>query len=149
MNVLGFQRFFREVFAEGYNLATEAGEIILGLTGVTLPAVTATSIQLTADDLTIASGTTQAVSQKIGRVVTPSLTTAAGATATFTLTRTGWLSASADIFCTIGNGTNSAGTPVLSTATRTDADTLTIAIKNDHASAALNGSLVLNFWVNG
>ena len=149
MNVLGFQRFFREVFAEGYNLATEAGEIILGLTGVTLPAVTATSIQLTADDLTIASGTTQAVAQKIGRVVTPSLTTAAGATATFTLTKTGWLGASADIFCTIGNGTNSAGTPVLSTATRTDADTLTIAIKNDHASAALNGSLVLNFWVNG
>jgi hypothetical protein len=149
MNVLGFQRFFREVFAEGYNLATEAGEIILGLTGVTLPAVTAASIQLTADDLTIASGTTQAVAQKIGRVVTPSLTTAAGATATFTLTKTGWLSASADIFCTIGNGTNSAGTPVLSTATRTDADTLTIAVKNDHASAALNGSLVLNFWVNG
>lgn len=148
MNILSLKRLWQALFDQGETLNTTGNEVVITKTAVTLPAVTATSIALTGDDLTISSGTTQAVTQKIGRVVTAALTTAAGATATFTLTRTGWLPASADIFCTIGNGTNSAGTPVLSTATRTDADTLTVAIKNDHASAALNGTLVINFWVN-
>jgi hypothetical protein len=149
MNILSLLRLWQALFDQGETLNTTGDEVVITKTAVTLPAVTATSISLTADDLTISSGTTQAVTLKIGRVVTAALTTAAGATATFTLTKSGWLSASTDIFCTIGNGTNSAGTPVLATATRTDADTLTVAIKNDHASAALNGTLVINFWVNG
>ena len=147
MNILSLKRLWQAIFDQGETLNTTGNEVVITKTAVTLPALTASSLALTSGNDTISSGTTQAVTRKIGRVVTAALTTAAGATATFTLTQTGWLATSSVILVTIGNGSNTAGTPVLVTATRTDADTLTVAVKNDHASAALNGTIVINYWV--
>jgi hypothetical protein len=82
----------------------------------------------------------------IGIVTTEGLTTAQNAL--FTLTITNDKVAAADwVSVTIGNGTNSAGTPTLHTVT-VAANTITIIISNQHASAvAFNGTLKVYFEV--
>jgi hypothetical protein len=82
----------------------------------------------------------------IGIVTTEALTTAQNAL--YTLTITNSRVAAADwVAVTIGNGTNTAGTPTLHTVTVT-ASTITIIISNQHASAvAFNGTLKVYFEV--
>ncbi len=73
-------------------------------------------------------------------ITTEGLTTAQNALYTLTLTNDK-ITTSDMLMVTVGNGTNSAGTPVLCTATAT-ANTATIIISNQHASAvAFNGTL--------
>jgi hypothetical protein len=86
------------------------------------------------------------VNDYIGVVTTESLTTAQNAL--FTLTITNNKVAAADwVSVTIGNGTNTQGTPTLHTVTVT-ASTITIIISNQHASAqAFNGTLKVYFEV--
>jgi hypothetical protein len=112
----------------------------LVMTGNVLPAV------VTA---TAAAGAVT-VTGKCSVITTEALTTAQNAFYALTVTATGLVTAAVPIICTIGNGTNSAGTPMLVTCTRTDANTVTISIQNKHASAvALNGTLVISLWILG
>jgi hypothetical protein len=83
------------------------------------------------------------LNQPSGLITSEALTTAAGAT--YTLTITNSTVAATDIpFASVYNGTNSAGTPVIATVTPASG-TLTIVVRNAHASAAFNGTLKIAF----
>jgi hypothetical protein len=88
------------------------------------------------------SGSGVTISKMAGEVTSQSLTTASGATATITVTNT---LATATSFITLSRigGTNSAGTPEIY-ATRASGS-FVITIKNNHASAAFNGTFIIQF----
>jgi len=76
------------------------------------------------------------------QVTSESLTTAAGATYTLTLTNNK-IKATSIVLVTVGNGSNSAGTPSLASVTPASGSVV-IIVQNIHASAALNGTLKFN-----
>lgn len=81
-----------------------------------------------------------------GKVTTEALTTAQNASYTLTITNS-QVAAADTAFVSLANGTNSQGTPVVVRVTP-GAGTLTIIVKNMHDSAqALNGTLVVSFFV--
>jgi len=105
----------------------------------------------TAANLTAAStnGTSAAgaitTSGGSGRVTTEALTTAG--LAAFTLTITNPLIKAADkVFVSMGRGTSAAGTAVVGTVKPADGSVV-IIIQNVHASVALNGTLVIDYFV--
>lgn len=82
----------------------------------------------------------------VGAVTTESLTTAAGDTP-YTLTVTNSQVAASDvILVSIQNGTNSAGVPLLGRVTP-GSGSVVITVYNKHASAALNGTLIISYVV--
>ncbi len=103
--------------------------------------------------LTVGSGTKTAtatagaatLNQPSGVITTESLTTASQANYTLTLTNS-QIAAGDIVQVAIGNGTNSAGTPVQTTVTPA-AGSVVIVVKNDHASNAFNGTLSVRFLV--
>jgi hypothetical protein len=80
-----------------------------------------------------------------GLITTEALSTAAGAVETITLTNNKIDSGDA-VYCTVANGTNSAGIPMVATVTPADGS-CTIVIMNNHASAAVSGTLLVGFIV--
>lgn len=80
-----------------------------------------------------------------GIITTESLTTAAGATFTETLTN-GSIAVGDLVQVTVGNGSNTGGTPALTTVTPA-AGSVVIIVQNIHASAAFNGTLKIGFHV--
>jgi len=92
-----------------------------------------------------ATGGAATLAKKIGKITTEGLTTAGQADYTLTLTNS--TAAAADYcFASVANGTNTQGTPVVSTVL-TAANTITIKVNNAHASQALNGTLVISFFL--
>ena len=80
-----------------------------------------------------------------GVITSESLTTAAGAL--YTLTITNSTVAAADIaFASVQNGTNTQGTPHIVSVTP-GSSSLVIVVRNDHASEALNGTIKVAFAV--
>lgn len=106
-----------------------AGGFISGVAGDTLTA-TATAGAAT---LNTPSGT----------VTSESITTAAAANYTLTITNSA-IAATDIVMASVANGTNSAGTPILVTVTPA-AGSLVIVVKNDHASAAFNGTIKVSY----
>ena len=97
----------------------------------------------------ISAGTSAAgaitLSAYIAKVTTEALTTAG--LAQYTLTITNDKVVAADMaFVSLANGTSTQGTPLVSRVT-CGAGTLTIVISNEHATLALNGTLVVSFSV--
>lgn len=83
------------------------------------------------------------LSRYAGVITSESVTTAAQANYTLTLTNT--LIAAADqVYVSVNNGTNTQGTPVVSTVAPA-AGSVVITIKNDHASLAFNGTIKVMF----
>lgn len=80
-----------------------------------------------------------------GVVTSSSLTTAAGATASITITNAA-ITATSKVFAAVFNGTNAAGSPVITTVTP-GLGAATVVVQNIHASAALNGTLKVNYFV--
>lgn len=80
-----------------------------------------------------------------GVVTSEALSTAAAATYTLTLTDSS-VAAADVVLVSMGNGTNSAGAPVIQTVTPA-AGSVVVVVKNVHASAALNGTLTFGFVV--
>lgn len=78
-------------------------------------------------------------------VTTASLTTAAAATYTLSL-YSGLITTKSIVMVSVGNGTNSAGSPDLFTVTVTNG-LATIVVDNAHATAAFNGTLVISVIV--
>lgn len=93
-----------------------------------------------------ATGGAATVNAQRGYVTSEGLTTAADAAYTLTLTNSKIATGSL-ILVSVGNGTNTQGIPVLSTAKVTAAGTAVIVVYNLHASQALNGTLEINFLV--
>ena len=86
------------------------------------------------------------LNQPSGVITTESLTTAQNADYTLTLTNNK-VAATDIVQVTIGNGTNSAGSPVLRTVA-VAADTITVVIRNMHTSpVAFNGTLKVFFSI--
>jgi len=81
-----------------------------------------------------------------GKITTEALTTAQNLFYTLTITNT--TCAAADmVMASLANGTNSAGTPVITSVTP-GAGSIVIVVQNMHASAvALNGTLVISYEV--
>ena len=78
-----------------------------------------------------------------GVITSESLTTAAGATYTLTITDT--VIAAADlVFASVSLGTSTTGTPAITTVTPA-AGSLVIVVQNIHASAAFNGTIKIAF----
>lgn len=86
------------------------------------------------------------LSKLSGKITSESLTTAAGAIYTLTITNTK-ITAASIVGASLDLGTNSAGDPVISTVTP-GAGTLVIKVVNRHASAALNGTLKISYAVH-
>ena len=81
-----------------------------------------------------------------GLITTEALTTAQNAIATVTLTNSK-VAVGDLVFWSIGDGTNTQGTPMMMQAT-VSANTVVFEIVNKHASAeALNGTLLIRFMI--
>ena len=111
-------------------------------------------LKVNASQLSLGKGTKTAsatagaatLHQPSGVITSESLTTAQNADYTLTLTNNK-VTASDIVQVTIGNGTNSAGSPVLRTVA-VAANTITVVIRNMHASAAaFNGTLKVFFTI--
>lgn len=79
-----------------------------------------------------------------GKITSESLTTAAGATYTLTLTNSR-IAATDLVFVSLAMGTATTGTPVVTTV-KPNAGSVVVVIQNIHASAALNGTIILSYW---
>lgn len=86
------------------------------------------------------------VNAQTGLVTTEALTTAAGATYTFTLTNNR-INANSLVDVMIAKGTATTGTPTLTWCTPA-AGSAVIIIQNVHASAALNGTIKIGFSID-
>ena len=83
------------------------------------------------------------LAKSTGVITSESLTTAAGATYTLTVTDT-QIAASDVVFASVKLGTATTGMPVVTTVTPA-AGSLVIIVQNIHASAAFNGTIVISF----
>lgn len=110
-------------------------------------------LRVLADQVSLGVGTKTAsatagaatLNQPSGVVTSESVTTAAAATYTLTLTNSK-IAATDIVLASVGNGTNSAGTPEICSATPANGSVV-IVIRNAHASAAFNGTLKISFVV--
>ena len=98
----------------------------------------------------VGTGTASAAAVTIndwcGLITTEALTTAQNGVATVTLTNSK-VAVGDLVFASVGNGTNTQGTPTITTTTIT-ASTVVFKISNLHASAeALNGTLLIRFMI--
>lgn len=78
-----------------------------------------------------------------GVITTESLATAAGATYTLTITNS-QIAATDMVFASVAFGTANAGMPMIARTTPA-AGSLVLVLQNIHASAALNGTLVISY----
>jgi len=85
------------------------------------------------------------LNKKAGKITSEALTTAAGAAYTLTLTDS-LIAAAAIVLVSVANGTNTQGIPRVGLVTP-GAGSATIEVYNDHASQALNGTIVISFAV--
>jgi hypothetical protein len=90
-----------------------------------------------------ASAGAATLNQATGQVTSESLTTAAGATYTLTLTNSD-IAATSQLFATVGLGTSTAGQPTVASVVCA-AGSATIVIQNIHATNAFNGTIVVGF----
>jgi hypothetical protein len=117
---------------------------IAGVMSDTPAALVGSSLQSDTGTRTAAATAGAATLNKTSGIITSeALVTAAAATYTLTITNS-TIAGTENVQVTIGNGTNSAGAPCLTTV-NVSAGSIVIVIKNVHASAALNGTLTASF----
>lgn len=102
-------------------------------------------------DLKFTTGTASAgavtMNSLNGQVTTESLTTAAGAEYTLTITNS-LATANSVVIASVGNGTSSAGTPGIG-GVSASAGSIVITVTNLHSANAFNGTLKINFAIIG
>ena len=120
---------------KGRRLGLDASDnLVIGAGTVSVPSGTASA---TAGAATLA--------KLSGKITSEALTTAAAAAYTLTLTNTE-IAATDLVFASVGYGTSTTGTPVVTRVTPA-AGSVVIVVHNVHASAALNGTIVVSFFV--
>jgi len=87
------------------------------------------------------------LANRFGKVTSEALTTAAGAEYTLTVTNTA-MSAEDIVTASVAYGTATAGSPVVTRVTPADGSVV-IIVQNVHASAALDGTIVISFAAFG
>lgn len=92
-----------------------------------------------------AVGGAATVSKLSGVVTSESITTAAGSAYTLTLTNTMVVAADV-VMASVANGTNTQGVPVVGLITPS-AGSVTIVVRNEHATGAFNGTIKIAFQV--
>jgi hypothetical protein len=92
-----------------------------------------------------ASGNTGTINTRGGKLTTASLTTAAGSSQTVTINSTA-IAAADLVLVSLANGTNTQGTVTQGLVT-TASGSVSVEIRNTHASAAFNGTVVVTFMV--
>lgn len=120
---------------------------------VTLNKIQAMLVDLAPTSLTLDSGTKTAtatagaatLNKNAGVITSESLTTAAGAEWTLTLTNSA-VAAADQVFASVQNGTNTTAMPYITTVTPA-AGSVVIKVRNGHASVALNGTVKVAFFV--
>lgn len=122
-------------------------------TDLSTPAVTE-MLKVASDGLTLAPGATKTatavagaatLNQPVGRITSEALTTAAAADYTLTLTNS-FVTAASKVFVQVGNGTNTTA-PAYAHAVALAAGSVVIKVRNGHATAALNGTITVDFLV--
>ncbi|MCZ3377437.1 hypothetical protein [Rhizobium sp. AG207R] len=88
---------------------------------------------------------TATLNKTSGKITTGALTTAAGGTHVLTLTNSK-IAADEIVIVTVGKGTATTGTPTVADVTPA-AGSVVITIQNIHASAAINGTLVIGYQI--
>lgn len=124
------------------------GGTIDGVTigGTTPGAVTTNALHVDTGTKTAAATSGAATLNKMAGVITSeSLTTAAGADYTLTLTNSD-IAAADQVFASVQNGSNTGGDPALFSVA-TAAGSATIIVRNGHATAAFNGTIKISFLV--
>ena len=102
-------------------------------------------VKATLGAATAAAGAATLASRQ-GKITSEALTTAQNLFYTLTITNTA-VAAADIVMASLANGTNSAGTPVITSVTP-GAGSIVIVVQNMHATAvALNGTLVISFQV--
>ncbi len=100
------------------------------------------NLSLQAGTATASSGAAT-LNNKAGAITSESLSTAAGAV--YTLTLTDSVVAASDVcFASVAYGTSTTGSPAVSRVTPS-AGQLIVLVQNIHASAALNGTIVVSY----
>jgi len=92
-----------------------------------------------------ATGGAATLNKNAGKITSEALTTAAGVAYTLTLTNSE-IAAADIVLASVKNGTNTQGIPRVGLVTPA-AGSVTIQVYNDHASQALNGTIVISFVV--
>ena len=95
--------------------------------------------------VTAASGAAT-LNQPSGRVTSEALTTAAGADYTLTLTNS-YVAAASRVLASLQNGTNTIA-PIYVRLVTPAAGSVVIIVRNAHASSALDGTIIVNFYVD-
>jgi hypothetical protein len=133
--------------ASGGAAVITSGTIDGATIGGTTPApVTASALHVDTGTKTAAAVAGAATLNKMAGVITSEALVTAGL-ADYTLTLTNSNIAAADqVFAQVGNGTNTQGDPVVGVVTPA-AGSVTIRIRNAHATQALNGTLIIAFMV--
>lgn len=121
--------------------------------GVTVASMSASAISLNkaANNLVVDNGTATAASSAAtlnklaGKITSESLTTAAGAAETLTITND-QVAAADIVLCSVANGDNAAGIPMIGRVTP-GAGSFTVTVENQHGTNAFNGTVVVSFFV--
>lgn len=134
-----------DMFTELYD-ADNSNTVWSGVSVTASDLVTAESLKLDTGTKTATATTGAAtLSKTAGAVTSEALTTAAGATYTLTLTNTK-IAAASQVFASVKYGTATAGMPAVTMVTPA-AGSVDIIVQNVHASAALDGTIVISFMV--
>lgn len=134
-----------------YNiLDTSLGDVVLNSTAIAAMLVAAPAA-LTVSSLEVDTGTKTAsattgaatLNKNSGQITSESLTTAAGAVYTLTLTDSNILATDL-VLASVQYGTSTTGSPAITRVTPA-AGSVVILVQNVHASAALNGTIIISF----
>ena len=130
------------------NLTTKANLLSVTILYVSAVGATAATAVRKEDGISTATAAAGAATLNAlaGKITSESLTTAAAAAYTLTLTNS-MIAAGDIVWAKVGNGTNSAGIPIIGTVAEA-AGSVVIKVENQHASAAFNGTVVVSFSVS-
>lgn len=116
------------------NVTLDQVTFAVGATGINSDSGTAT-----------ASSSAATLNKMAGKITSESLTTAAAAAETLTIT-SDKVAAADMVMCSVANGTNTQGIPMVGLVTPA-AGSFTVTVENQHASEALNGTVVVSYVV--
>ena len=105
------------------------------------------SIYATGSGTATATAGAATLNNRFGRITSEALVTAAGGNYTLTITNAN-ITANDIVFANVFYGTATTGSPTIVTA-RPSAGSLVILVQNVHASAALNGTIIVTFGAFG
>lgn len=130
----------------GIQLVDSAGDVTVGGTLVVTGSSTVQGVVIDTGTKTATATAGAATLNKLsGRVTSEALTTAAGADYTLTLTNSA-IAAADHVLVSVGSGTNTTVGLALD-GVKAAAGSVVILVRNTHATAALNGTILVDFVV--